>query len=112
MSHKSAKQLRREEKADQEDYVKRRDEFNVEVKKLSAKFRIDLVPIVKWSPQGAVPMIAFVDMKAQYEQMTEEAKKAEALKKAQDTAKKVVDQNAGRDDVVAPAKEDVPKLEL
>ena len=81
MSGRTAKAGRREEEAEKQEYLLRKDTMLKDIKDLSVKYRIDLVPVMKYTDQGIFPLIAFVDVKEQYEKLTEEAKKSEEAKK-------------------------------
>lgn len=93
MSGKVAKQQRNLEKEKMDDYVKRRDLFSDEIKALSRKHMIDLGAVIRWASEGAMPMIAFIDMKKHYGEVTEEARinnekaKAEAKAISEDAGK-------------------------
>ena len=75
MSGKIVKAERREQEVKKQDYILRKEAMLKEVKELSEKYRIDLVPVLKAGERGIYPLIAFVDAKDQYEHLTEEAKK-------------------------------------
>ena len=82
MSQKTAKAVRREQKEKINDFNVRRNSMMTELRGLSEKYRIDIIGSLQYTQQGIVPMVAFVDVKEQYEHMTEEAQKAEAAKAA------------------------------
>jgi len=69
MSGKRAKALRRVQEKKNKDFKWRRKMMLEELKKLSRLHRIDLRGALQYTPQGIVPLIAFVDMKDQYEQV-------------------------------------------
>jgi hypothetical protein len=77
MSGKTSKAERKENEAAKQDYLLRKEAMFREIRDLSQKYRIDLVPVINTTEQGIVPMIAFVDVKKEYEHMTAEAKEAE-----------------------------------
>ncbi len=87
MSGRTAKAGRREEEAKKQDYLLRKDTMLKDIKGLSVKYRIDLVPVMKYTDQGIFPLIAFVDVKEQYEHLTEEAKKSNDIAKLNGEAK-------------------------
>lgn len=68
MNEKAAKAMRRDEKASKEDFELRKEAMIKEVEASSAKYHIDLLPILNYAPRGVTAMIAFIDVKAQYEQ--------------------------------------------
>jgi hypothetical protein len=74
MSGKTAKAQRREQEAKNQDYILRKEAMLKEVKLLSEKYRIDLVPVIHYTEQGVYPLLAFVDVKDQYEHLSEDAK--------------------------------------
>ena len=74
MSGRTAKAARKEEEAKKQDYTLRKEAMLKEMKGLSEKYRIDLMPVIRIQEQGILPLIAFVDVKDQYEHLTEEAK--------------------------------------
>lgn len=80
MSGKSAKIKHNIEKAKEVDYQERVNSMLKEVRELSVKYKIDLVAGLQYKQMGILPMIYYVDMKEQYEHMTEEAKKVEKAK--------------------------------
>lgn len=76
MSHKKAKAERKAVKEAKKDFEKRREEMMAEMKKLSEKYKIDIQGAMQYTHQGIVPMVAFVDVKDQYEHLTKEAEAA------------------------------------
>jgi hypothetical protein len=82
MSGKTAKAQRKEQKEKAADFEKRREAMLKELKVLSEKYRIDIGGSLQYTRQGIIPMVAFVDVKDQYENITDEAKKAELEKRA------------------------------
>lgn len=80
MSGKTAKAARKEIKDKEADYKARQEAFTKEIKALSAKHKIDMVAALQYKQTALVPVIVMVDVKDQYEHMTEEAKKAEQTK--------------------------------
>ena len=80
MSQRKIKAARREQKEKAKDFEIRRDAMLADLKKLSEKYRIDVMGALQYTQQGIVPMVAFIDRKDQYEHLTEEAKKAELAK--------------------------------
>jgi len=78
MSGKAEKVLRKAEKEKQENFAQRREAMYVELKKLSEIYKIDIVGYLQYTEQGAIPMVALIDVKDKYEHTTEEAKKAES----------------------------------
>jgi len=83
MSQKSVKAARKEEKLKKEDAAKRVQEFQKEANKLSEKYRVDIVPRLQYGANAIVPILVAIDVKDKYEQITEEAKRAEAEKKSE-----------------------------
>ena len=74
MSEKVAKIERKGEEAKKQDYILRKNAMFAEVKLLSSQYRIDIMPIIKYTEEGIVPLLLFADVKDQYEALSEEAK--------------------------------------
>ena len=68
MNEKAAKAMRKEEKAKKEDFEQRKTSMIKLIEDATVKYRIDLVPVLQYNPRGVQPLIAFVDMRDQYEQ--------------------------------------------
>lgn len=82
MSGKTIKSERREEKEKRVDFLNRRDDMMKELTKLSEKYRIDLMGVLKYGDMGIHAEIALVDVKEKYEHLTEEAKKQNQAEKS------------------------------
>jgi len=65
----------KEQKKEQEDFLKRRDAMLKEVQELSRKYKIDIVGAIDYRPAGVIPLVAFADRKKQYEAQVKEDKK-------------------------------------
>lgn len=83
MSGKTAKAERRDEEQRREAFLKGMDE-------LSAKYKIGLIPVIQYTPNGVTTTLAVVDEKGKYGAVTDEAKKQNELEESKklDTAKK------------------------
>jgi hypothetical protein len=97
MSGKTAKADRKEQEAKQKESRERQEKFMKEVQALSQKYYIDIVAALTYKNTAIVPEMVLVDVKDKYGHITEEAKKAEEMKKQAQNGE---------------VKSDVPKLEL
>lgn len=64
--------LTKEQKEREKDFVKRQKAMEKELKDLSRKYRIDIVGAFEYRRDGIYPLIAFADMKDQYEQVVKD----------------------------------------
>lgn len=103
------KAMRKDEKAKQADSVQRQKDFMKAVQDASSKYRCDLVAAIEYRKTAIVPTMVIVDVIDKYEHMTEEAKKAEAAKKAGETKNQPQDPQSTPVENPSPA---VPKLEV
>ena len=87
MNEKVAKAFRREEKAKKEDFEQRKLAMIKVVEEATVKYRIDLVPVLQYNPRGVQPLIAFVDVKAQYEQAVKTDEKGNLNGRPKETPK-------------------------
>ena len=70
--HGPGEKLTKEEKAKQKDFQERQEKMFKEVKALGVKYRIDIVGTLDYRPTGIVPLLAFKDVKDEYEQKAKE----------------------------------------
>ena len=81
MSHKQAKEDRKELKAREQEFLKR-------LTALSEELKIGLQPVLQFTPTGVVPAMRLVDEVGQYEHLTPEAQdqnEAEMTAKSKDS---------------------------
>jgi len=104
MSGKTAKQERKEQEAKQAESMERQKAFMKEIEAASEKYKCDLIAVIQYKNTSILPAMTIVDVKEKYERMTEEAKKAEATKKATEMKNQVSD--------VEVKENSVPKLEV
>lgn len=72
-----SKEQAKEEAAKQKDFEERLEKLKPEVVELCRKYKIDIVGAMQYRPNGAFPIVAYLDVKDKYEHKTQEAKDSE-----------------------------------